>query len=42
VVLQEPLLFYRTIRENIAYGKPEAGFEETVDAAKAAQAMISS
>ncbi len=38
VVLQEPLLFHRTIRENIAYGKPEAGFEETVDAAKAAQA----
>ncbi len=38
VVLQEPLLFHRTIRENIAYGKPEARFEETVDAAKAAQA----
>ena len=38
VVLQEPLLFHRTIRENIAYGKPEAGLEETVDAAKAAQA----
>lgn len=38
VVLQEPLLFHRTIRENIAYGKPEAGFEETVDAAKSAQA----
>jgi ATP-binding cassette subfamily B protein/subfamily B ATP-binding cassette protein MsbA len=38
VVLQEPLLFHRTIRENIAYGKPGARFEETVDAAKAAQA----
>ncbi|HEX9136882.1 MAG TPA: ABC transporter ATP-binding protein, partial [Nitrospirota bacterium] len=38
VVLQEPLLFHRTIRENIAYGKPEAGLEETMDAAKAAQA----
>ena len=38
MVLQEPLLFHRTIRENIAYGKPEARFEETVDAAKAAQA----
>jgi len=37
-VLQEPLLFRRTIRENIAYGKPEAGFEEIADAAKAAQA----
>jgi len=38
VVLQEPLLFHRTIRENISYGKPEAHFEEIVDAAKAAQA----
>jgi ATP-binding cassette subfamily B protein len=38
VVLQEPLLFQRTIRENIAYGKPEARLEEIVDAAKAAQA----
>ncbi len=38
VVLQEPLLFHRTIRENIAYGKPEARVEETVDAAKTAQA----
>ncbi len=38
VVLQEPLLFHRTIRENIAYGRPEARFEETVAAARAAQA----
>jgi ABC-type multidrug transport system fused ATPase/permease subunit len=38
VVLQEPLLFHRTIRENIAYGRPEAGYAETVEAAKAAQA----
>jgi ATP-binding cassette, subfamily B, bacterial len=38
VVLQEPMLFHRTIRENIAYGRPEAGFEEIVNAAKAAQA----
>jgi ATP-binding cassette subfamily B protein/subfamily B ATP-binding cassette protein MsbA len=38
VVLQEPFLFHRTIRENIAYGKPQASFEETVAAAKAAQA----
>ncbi len=38
VVLQEPLLFHRTIRENITYGKPGASFEETTDAAKAAQA----
>jgi ATP-binding cassette subfamily B protein len=38
VVLQEPVLFHRTIRENIAYGDPEADFEEIVKAAKAAQA----
>ncbi|HZD54679.1 MAG TPA: ATP-binding cassette domain-containing protein, partial [Candidatus Aquicultoraceae bacterium] len=38
VVLQEPLLFHRTIRENIGYGKPEAGLEEIAEAAKAAQA----
>ncbi len=38
VVLQEPLLFHRTVRENIAYGKPDATFPEIVDAAKASQA----
>ncbi len=38
VVLQEPLLFRRTVRENIAYGKPEAGIEEIKAAAKIAQA----
>ena len=38
VVLQESVLFRRTIRENIAYGKPEAATEEIVAAAKAAQA----
>ena len=38
VVLQEPVLFHRTVRENIAYGKPEASFEEIVNAAKTAQA----
>lgn len=38
VVLQEPLLFRRTVRENIAYGKPAATFEEIVEAARAAQA----
>ena len=38
VLLQEPLLFGRSIRENIAYGKPEAGLKEVVAAAKAAQA----
>jgi ATP-binding cassette subfamily B protein len=38
VVLQETLLFRRTILENIAYGKPEASQEEITDAARAAQA----
>ncbi len=38
VVLQEPLLFHRTVLENIAYGKPDATFPEIVDAAKASQA----
>jgi ATP-binding cassette, subfamily B, bacterial len=38
VVLQESLLFRRTIGENIAYGKPHARFEEIVAAAEAAQA----
>ncbi len=38
VVFQEPLLFTGTIRENIAYGRPDASFEEIVAAAKVAQA----
>ncbi len=38
VVLQETLLFRRTIRENIAYGKPKARSKEIEGAAKAAQA----
>lgn len=38
VVPQEPMLFHRTIRENIAYGKPEATDEEIVAVAKKAQA----
>ncbi len=38
VVLQETLLFRRTIRENIAYGKPQARPDEIEEAAKAAQA----
>lgn len=37
-VPQEPLLFHRTIRENIAYGKPEADLAEVIAAAKAANA----
>lgn len=38
VVLQETLLFRRSVSENIAYGKPGASMEEIVGAAKAAQA----
>jgi ATP-binding cassette subfamily B protein len=38
IVLQTSLLFSATIRENIAYGRPEADMEEVIAAAKAAQA----
>lgn len=37
-VPQEPLLFHRTIRENIAYGKPTASLEEVKAAAQQAHA----
>ena len=37
-MLQEPFLFFGTIAENIAYGKPEATREEIVAAARAAHA----
>jgi ABC-type multidrug transport system fused ATPase/permease subunit len=37
-VPQEPLLFHRTIRENIAYGKAGATEEEIIEAAKLARA----
>ena len=37
-VPQEPLLFHRSLRENIAYGRPNAGEEEIVKAAKQANA----
>lgn len=36
VVLQESLLFRASIQENIAYGKPDASFEEIKAAARAA------
>jgi ATP-binding cassette subfamily B protein len=36
IVLQEPLLFNESIRNNIAYGKKDASFEEIVEAAKVA------
>jgi ATP-binding cassette subfamily B multidrug efflux pump len=38
IVLQTSLLFSANIRENIAYGRPEAGEDEIIEAAKAAQA----
>jgi len=39
VVPQETVLFATTIRENIAYGRPDATLEEIVAAAEAAQAQ---
>lgn len=38
IVLQETTLFSGTIRDNIAFGKPEATQEEIIEAAKAAAA----
>jgi ATP-binding cassette subfamily B protein len=38
LVLQEPYLFYGTIAENIAYGKPKATKAEIIAAARAARA----
>ncbi len=38
VVLQQSTLFAGTVRENIAYGRPDAALEEVVSAAQAAQA----
>ncbi len=35
LVLQEPLLFHATVWENIAYGRPGAGREEAIAAARA-------
>jgi len=38
IVLQDTLLFSTTVRENIAYGRPDATEEEITDAARRAQA----
>ncbi|MFH1158192.1 MAG: ABC transporter ATP-binding protein [Pseudomonadota bacterium] len=38
LVPQDPILFHRSLSENIAYGRPEASFEEIVAAAKKAYA----
>jgi ATP-binding cassette subfamily B protein len=38
IVLQEPFLFYGTVAENIAYGRPDASRADIVAAARAARA----
>ena len=38
-VPQEPLLFHRSVRENIAYGRPDASEEEILTAAREANAL---
>jgi len=38
IVLQDTLLFSTTVRENIAYGQPDATEEEIIEAARRAQA----
>ena len=38
MVLQDPFLFYGTLADNIAYGRPEATRAEIISAAKAARA----
>lgn len=36
MVPQDPLLFHRSLRDNIAYGRPEASMEEVIQASKMA------
>jgi ATP-binding cassette subfamily B protein len=38
IVLDEPFLFSISIRDNIAYGRPDAGIDEVIASAKAANA----
>ena len=38
-VPQDPFLFHRSLRDNIAYGKPEATEKEIIDAARKAHAL---
>ena len=38
LVPQEPILFHRSLAENIAYGRPDAGMDEIIEAAKKAYA----
>ncbi|OGI72983.1 hypothetical protein A3D42_03095 [Candidatus Nomurabacteria bacterium RIFCSPHIGHO2_02_FULL_41_18] len=37
-ISQEPILFHRSIRDNIAYSKPEANEEQIIESSKAAHA----
>ncbi|MDO4713911.1 MAG: hypothetical protein Q4B28_04665 [bacterium] len=37
MIPQDPILFHRSIRDNIAYGKPDASEEEVIAAAKMAR-----
>ena len=39
VVLQEPWLFNTTVRENIAFGRPDASQDDVVEAAELAEAL---
>ena len=39
VVTQEPALLHRSIRDNIAYGRPDASDEEVIEAARRANAL---
>ena len=38
IVLQDPFLFFGTIRDNVAYGAPDAGAARVIDVARAARA----
>src|SRR6201999_640926 len=40
VVQQEPILFHRSLAENIAYGRPDAGQAEIEEAARLANAHV--
>ena len=40
IVPQEPILFHRTLAENIRYGRPEATMDEVIDAANRAHAHV--
>jgi ABC-type transport system involved in cytochrome bd biosynthesis fused ATPase/permease subunit len=42
LVPQEPVLFSTTVRENIAYGRPEATLQEIIEAAHEAEPTSSS